>query len=480
MTELIEKSDSESSGAHTKIAIEDAPSPTPVFSAGESFHGGTGTTVAAYRLYRWRFAGLLGFVILNIVAAMGWPWFGPISNEMAQEFGITLDQVNWLGNIVALVYLPVSLLIPVVVARYGVRRCCDIGAVALLLAAWIRYAGTAMALTSSSAYALLVIGQFFASIAQAVYQVLGPKYSETWFDLRSRTTATMVIAISNPIGGAVGQLLSPLVGGPRHSILVLGIISTAAVPFVFLIRKAPPTPPTYAGSKTSPSIFSLLNALLGRESHPDWHMTLRERIDFILIAFIFGVNVGATNAFAILTSQIFEPQGYSSDISGLMGACLLLAGIIAAIVTAPLFDRVFTHHLAVTTKIMVPIIAGSWLSLIWAVKPNNTGGLFAIMAIIGICAVTMLPVGLELGCELTRNADGSSAILWFMGNLFGVIFILSQGALRAGPDAAPPLNMHKALIFNGAFLMGSAALIFLVEGKMTRKARDEEKNMEAP
>jgi hypothetical protein len=158
--------------------------------------------------------------------------------------------------------------------------------------------------------------------------------------------------------------------------------------------------------------------------------------------------------------------------SGLFGATLLLSGILACVVTAPLFDRVLTHHLGITLKTLVPIVAGAWLSLIWAgecdsinlvdtvclrisgtyqriadlaqrgylswsindhvrsprsptiaittlelispfsVKPNNTGGLFAIMIIIGTCSVTMLPVGLELGVELTRNADGSSAIMW--------------------------------------------------------------------
>ena len=49
-----------------------------------------------------------------------------------------------------------------------------------------------------------------------------------------------------------------------------------------------------------------------------------------------------------------------------MGACLLLTGLVAAIVTSPLFDRVFTHHLALTAKILVPSTAAAWLSLIWA------------------------------------------------------------------------------------------------------------------
>ena len=57
-----------------------------------------------------------------------------------------------------------------------------------------------------------------------------------------------------------------------------------------------------------------------------------------------------------------------------MGATLLLAGIIAAIITAPLFDRVFTHHLAITAKVFVPFVGAAWLSLIWAgvfVDVNN-------------------------------------------------------------------------------------------------------------
>jgi len=182
--------------------------------------------------------------------------------------------------------------------------------------------------------------------------------------------------------------------------------------------------------------------------------------------------VSATTTFSILTAQIFEPVGYSDIISGIMGATLLLSGLVAAITTAPLFDRVFTHHLALTAKFLVPIIAAAWLSLIWAVKPHNTGGLFAIMAIIGACSLTMLPIGLELGCEVTRNSDGSSALLWFFGNLLGIIFVLVQGALRAPSTASPPLNMHKALIFNGAFIMASTSFVFFIRGRQARREMD--------
>lgn len=50
---------------------------------------------------------------------------------------------------------------------------------------------------------------------------------------------------------------------------------------------------------------------------------------------------------------------------------------------------------------------------ICSVRPHNTAALFVIMAVIGIGSVPMLAVGMELACELTRNADSSSAIIWF-------------------------------------------------------------------
>ncbi|KAJ7188327.1 major facilitator superfamily domain-containing protein [Mycena filopes] len=443
-----------------------------------------------YRLYKRRFVGLVGLarrnlpcrpvthflqVILNIVSGMSWPWFGPISNDMVAEFGITLDEVNWLGNLMACIYLPVALAVPEIIRRYGIRRCCDLAAASLLLSAWIRYAGTVHSLSTKSSYALIFLGQFFAAMAQPVFQVLGPKYSETFFDLRGRTTATMILSIANPVGGALGQLLSPIVGTPRQSILVLGIMSTVAAPFVFLISAAPPTPPTYSASKKAPGLLSLLRVMINKGLPTDPPMSTRERIDFTIVFFVFGVLAAAINVFGVLTGEILQPVGYSSDTAGFMGAVLLLSGIVAAVVTAPLFDRVLTSHLAITTKFLVPVLAVSWLSLVWAVKPNNTAGLYAICALIGVASVTMLPVSLELACEITRNADGSSALLWTACNGLAIIFILVEGALRAGPDANPPLNMRRALIFNGAFVMGVAASIFFLRGRQMRKQVDQEK-----
>ncbi|KZT05289.1 MFS general substrate transporter, partial [Laetiporus sulphureus 93-53] len=366
-----------------------------------------------YRMYKRRWVGVCAIIVLNIVAGMSLVWFGPIANNVVEAFGFTLDEVNWLGNVVNFTYLPCAALVPAVYARLGVRRTCYIGAVLLLLSAWIRYAGTASSLSVHGKYALLIIGQIIAGVTQPVFQVLIPGYSERWFDLKGRTTATMLMSIANPIGNAIGQLISPLVETPAQSILVLAIIYSAATPFVFIVLDGPPTPPTHAGEQRSPSFMSFVRAMVGREPKERvTYMTRRERSDLVILALAFGVLVGVINAFSILTAQDFEPYGYSDDISGLFGATILLTGIVAAFITAPLFDRVFTHHLALTCKLLCPFLGGAWLGLIWAVRRNDTGALFALMAVIGVTSLTMLPVALELAVELTRNADASSAVLW--------------------------------------------------------------------
>jgi len=157
---------------------------------------------------------------------------------------------------------------------------------------------------------------------------------------------------------------------------------------------------------------------------------------------------------------------------------MLLSGILAAIATSPAFDRILTHHLGITVRSLCPVIALAWLSLIWAVRPHNAAPLFVIFVVIGVCSITLLPVGIELGVELTRNTDGSSAVLWFFGNLFCIIFILVQDALRASPSADPPQNMRRAIIFNGVWVVVVTASVFFLRGTQARRELDEQMNEE--
>ncbi|VDC06412.1 unnamed protein product [Peniophora sp. CBMAI 1063] len=425
-----------------------------------------------YKLYKRRWAGLFALFALDAVVSIGTQWFGPIGVNVSEQLGYTTLQVNWLGNISSCAYLVVAFLIPIISRRWGISCTAYTGALLLLLSAWIRYAGTARSLSPGGSYALVLIGQFLGGLSQPFFQVISPKYSELWFDVETRTTATMVIALANPIGAAVGALIAPVYTDTRHGILILSIISTSVVPLALLIFDKPPTPPTFSGSKPSPGLRELLKALMGREVQESAHMSGRERIDFGILVWIFATLSAATEGFSRTSAHWLIPYGYTGSQAGLFTSVLLLAGIAAALITSPLLDRVLTNHIAATMRVLCPIVGALWLSLIWAVKADNAPALFAIFALIGACAVSLIPIAVELGVELTRNPAGSSAILRFVANLFSIIFVQSMGALIAPVTAKPPKNMHQAIIFNGAWTFASSFLVLFLRGRQARRERD--------
>ncbi|CAE6468622.1 unnamed protein product [Rhizoctonia solani] len=429
----------------------------------------------AYRVYKRRWLGLFAICLLNIVSGLGWLWFSSVAANTSQEFGISLERVNWLGNCVNLIYLPVSVIVPLGCSRWGLRISYIIGSLSLLVSGWIRYAGTSHDLTPDGRYTLLLIGQVFTGFAQPWFQILGPKYSETWFDMRGRTTATMMIAIAGPIGSALSQLLAPAFSTVSESVLVLAIIMSAAAPTALLIGSKPPVPLTHSGSQSSPPMAQIFRAFAGRARQGEAFMSSRERIDMVIITLLFGTLVGAFSAFSILISQIFTPYGYSSDEAGIMGGVLILAGIVGAGIFSPLVDRYLTNRLALVAKLLVPLLAACYISLIWDVRVNNYAGIYVVMVTIGVSSFTLLPVALEIGCEVTRSAETSSAALWFTGNLLSVVFALSMDALRDdSPNANPPSNMLQSLIFLACFVSAVAISVFGLKAQRTRRGEVNE------
>ncbi|KAI0799593.1 major facilitator superfamily domain-containing protein [Irpex lacteus] len=387
-----------------------------------------------YRLYKRRFIGLVALVVLNIVGGFSAVWFGSIAGNTADEFGFTLGQVNWLSNVLNLTYIPASIASAFICKRWGVRMTCYVGSVFLIVSAWVRYAGTSHSISTNASLCLLMLGQLLAGIAQPTFQ--------------SRTTVTMIIGVANPFGTGIAQIISPVVGSVRTSILSCRF-------------------------HKKPSFISLIRAVFGREPKTKrTFMSVRERIDFVIITLIFGHFHLCLLSIDVIDMSTQEPYGYSSDTAGFsVQRSSRRTGHGRHNVAD--FRPVLTRHLALTCKVFCPILGILWLCMIWA------GLMYAIMAIIGGFSIPILPAALELAVEVTRNADGSSAIYGLRtGNLVTVIFVLSENALRAGAGANPPFNMHRAIIFQGAFALATSMTVFALQGKQSRRELDEQRMQE--
>jgi FLVCR family MFS transporter 7 len=195
---------------------------------------------------------------------------------------------------------------------------------------------------------------------------------------------------------------------------------------------------------------------------------LRSR-PFYVVFFTFGIYTASFNAFSSLLNQILYPYGYSEDEAGIAGAVLIVVGLVAAAIVAPILDR--THAYLLGIKILSPLIALSYLAMIWAPQTRTIAAPYILSAVLGACSFSLLPVALEYLVEITFPAspEVSSTICWVGGQVVGAIFIIIMDALKdgrpvdldevsdsgraSGGGTRPPGNMYNALVFQAVAAM---------------------------
>lgn len=89
----------------------------------------------------------------------------------------------------------------------GPKLSLTVSAVLLLLGNWIRYAGTR---AGNSIFGLAMFGQILIGLAQPFCLSAPTRYSDLWFTGKGRTSATAIATLANPFGGALGQLMGPI------------------------------------------------------------------------------------------------------------------------------------------------------------------------------------------------------------------------------------------------------------------------------
>ena len=69
-----------------------------------------------------------------------------------------------------------------------------------LVGSWIRFSATQI---NHSRFAVTVIGQFIAGLAQPFVLCAPVRYAELWYPPSRRVTVTALATLANPVGGAV-------------------------------------------------------------------------------------------------------------------------------------------------------------------------------------------------------------------------------------------------------------------------------------
>jgi FLVCR family MFS transporter 7 len=254
----------------------------------------------------------------------------------------------------------------------------------------------------------------------------------------------------------LAQLINPFLGDVPNMVLIVSIIATVAcIPSIF-IPAAPPTPPTASSGLSKTSVIASLRHML--RSRP-----------FYIVFFTFSIYTACFNSFSSLLNQILYPYGYSEDEAGICGAVLIVVGLVAAAVIAPILDR--THAYLLGIKIICPLVAIPYLAMIWAPQTRTIAAPYILSAILGAASFSLLPVALEYLVEITFPAspEVSSTICWAGGQILGGVFVVVMNALKdgrpvdlekasesgrgTGGGIRPPGNMYNALVFQAVAAM---------------------------
>ena len=224
---------------------------------------------------------------------------------------------------------------------------------------------------------------------------------------------------------------------------------------------------------------------------------------FYIVFLTFGAYVGLFNSISSLLNQILYPYGYSEDEAGICGAVLILVGLVACAIISPIIDR--THAYLTGIKILCPLLALSYLAMIWAPQTRTLVAPYVINAVLGASSFALLPIALEFLVEITFPAspEVSSTICWASGQLVGAIFIIIMDALKdsrpvdldlvrklgrgvdGDGDNMPPGNMYYALVFQAVIALAVLPLPLALgfkrlglEAKQRRLNRDTEEREE--
>lgn len=379
---------------------------------------------------RWLGVGIIG--LLNFMSAWSIIMYAPIADITQERFGLqSLSPINWLYVSCAFVYVLVSP-ISYLIIRRSTRAALVTSALCLMVGSWLRYLGTRII-----SYPCLLMGTVLCGASQPFALNIPTHFSNRCFPANRRVTATALMSLANPLGQAFGTFIVPLLATDQDSVpsmtLYVAILFTSTVWLVVVVR-------THSGISTLE-----VSAPEGETIHATAMRELWMNKNFICLMIPFACYVAAFNAFASLTQQFIQPYGFSDVQAGIIGAAMIVVGLIASAGCAPIFDKTGAYQWPIRSCVLAASIC--YFGLIFAIRSYSTGVFVCIIilaSVIGAASLVLLPVVLELATDVTRPVlpELSASVLWIGGQGLGGVTILILDSLRT-----PDLKYTHGLIF---------------------------------
>jgi len=383
--------------------------------------------VVEYRSYGYRWVVLGVFAVLNAVVQMNWIAFASVTGDAATFFGVAVLSIGLLSMIYMIVYIVMSIPASYAIDAYGIRVGVGIGAMLTGVFALMR------AVVAGGSFPLVVVATIGLAIGQPFVMNAITKVGANWFAVTERATAASIPALAQFIGIIVALALAPFlvegvgIVGMLWVYAVVSIVTWVAT--LVLVKDRPPTPPDASDLEERFAVFAGLRHIFG------------ERDMLILIA-LFFVGLGMFNAISTWIEQILAPRGFDAEAAGIVGAVMLVGGIVGAGVISVLSDRSRRRK-----PFLVLALAGIVPGLIGLTFATTLPLLIASSLVFGFFLMSAYPVGMQYGAEVSYPAPESTSqgVIVLAGQVAGIIFIFAMDAFRSGASMTPSMLVFVAM-----------------------------------
>ncbi len=384
-----------------------------------------------FKVYRYRWVVLAVFMFVNLTIQMLWISYSPITGPAAQFYGVSDLYIGWLSMIFMVAFIPFSLPASWAIDTFGFHKAVGLGVILMGVFGVLR--GLA-----GANYSLVFVCTLFIAIGQPFLLNAWAKVPARWFAVTERATAVGVVTLANLLGTAIGMVLTPIlietISIPTVQLIYGCIAAFSAVLFLALSKEYPPTPPCPEG-------MDVRSLMLDGLKHA---FKVRDFLLFLAVSFI---GLGIFNGLNTWVEPIIRPRNFSPTEAGILGAVLLVGGLLGAVILPSLSDKQHKRK-----KFMMLGIVCAIPGLIGVTFAQNYWLLLFSGALVGFFLISVLPIGIQYAAEITYpTPEGTSNGLIQLFGQGAVVFVYIMEALRT-PDGA----------FTRSLLLGVGLMIICV------------------
>lgn len=369
----------------------------------------------SYKVYSYRWVVLGVFVFVNLTIQMLWISYSPITGPAAQYYGVSDLYIGWFSMIFMLAFIPFSIPASWGIDTFGFRKAVGLGVILMGIFGVVR--GLA-----GQNYTLAFAATIGIAISQPFLLNAWTKVPARWFAVTERATAVGMVTLGNLLGTAIGMVLTPILIEtmpiPTVQLIYGAIAAFSAVLFLVLAKEFPPTPPCPEGMETRSLMLDGLKHAFKVN-------------DFLIFLAVSFIGMGVFNGLNTWVEPIIRPRHFSPTEAGILGAVLLVGGLLGAVILPSFSDKQHKRK-----KFMLIGIICAIPGLIGVTFAQNFFLLLLSGAVVGFFLISVLPIGIQYSAEITfPTPEGTSNGLIQLFGQGAVVFVYIMAAMRT-PDGA--------------------------------------------